>query len=55
MESVVLDSSAVIALFNSADLHHGAIVAAMVGSSATFDRNGDGDRDAGGPGSNFTP
>ena len=36
MESVILDSSAVIALFNSADHHHGAIVAAMAGSSATF-------------------
>ena len=36
MESVVLDSSAVIALFNSADLHHSAIVTAMTGSSATF-------------------
>jgi predicted nucleic acid-binding protein len=36
MESVILDSSAVIALFNSADHHHGAIVTAMAGSSATF-------------------
>jgi predicted nucleic acid-binding protein len=36
MESVILDSSAVIALFNSNDHHHGAIVAAMAGSSATF-------------------
>jgi predicted nucleic acid-binding protein len=36
MESVILDSSAVIALFNSSDRHHGAIVAAMSSSSATF-------------------
>ncbi len=36
MESVILDSSAVIALFNSADHHHDAIVAAMAGSSASF-------------------
>jgi predicted nucleic acid-binding protein len=36
MESVILDSSAVIALFNSADHHHGAIVTAMAASSATF-------------------
>jgi predicted nucleic acid-binding protein len=36
MESVILDSSAVIALFNSADHHHSAIVNAMAGSSATF-------------------
>jgi predicted nucleic acid-binding protein len=36
MESVILDSSAVIALFNSADHHHGAIITAMAASSATF-------------------
>ena len=36
MESVILDSSSVIALFNSSDIHHRAIVAAISGTSATF-------------------
>ncbi len=36
MESVILDSSAVIALFNASDSHHGAIVAAIGGTAATF-------------------
>lgn len=36
MESVILDSSAVIALFNASDIHHDAIVAAIGGTAATF-------------------
>lgn len=36
MESVILDSSAVIALFNASDVHHSAIVAAIGSAAATF-------------------